>query len=91
MSKTRCPNCGFSYKIPRYGEWIKNKGEYEEFWKDKPMIVKLAIEDYFCLKSRDPNKYTLQFTANHNEAEWIQVKRTFQELKAGGFVYNSYL
>ena len=91
MSKTRCPNCGFSYRIPRHGEWIKDKGEYEKFWEDKLISVKLAIEDYFCLNSRDPKKHTLQFTTDHNKAEWAQVKRTFQKLRGGGFVYDSYL
>ncbi|GAH85616.1 unnamed protein product, partial [marine sediment metagenome] len=71
----RCPNCGFTSRETRYGDWIKDKAGYEAFWEDKPINVKLAIEDYFSLNARDPKKYILNFTADHNEVEWPNVKR----------------
>ena len=88
---TKCPNCGFSYRKTRSGDWIRLKTEYDSFWIDKPVNVKLAIEDYFMLNSKDPKMYILQFTTNHNEAEWAEVKRVFQELRVSGCVHDSYL
>jgi len=90
MSRIRCPNCGFSYKKTSYGDWIKYLNEYAKFWKDKPNEIKLAIEDYFVLRGRDPKKFSLQFTTEHNGADWIKVKKVFQELRSSGFVHEAY-
>jgi len=87
----KCPNCGYTTRITRWGDWIKDKVSYDAFWKDIPTSVKLSIEDYFSLNGRDPRKYTLNFTTEHNEAEWPEVKKAFQELRVSGFVYDFYI
>lgn len=87
----RCPNCGFKSRITRYGDWIKDKSGYKAFWEDKPVNVKLAIEDYFYLHLKDIKKYTLNFTTEHNEAEWPDVKKAFQELRVSGLVHDFYV
>lgn len=87
----KCPNCGFSYYKTKYGDWIRDRQGYDEFWKDRQLKIKLAIEDYLQLKNTDPKKYTLNFTANHNEADWFEVKATIQELRLTGFVHDYYL
>ena len=87
----RCPNCGFATTIPRFGDWIKDRTKYDAFWKGIPTIIKLSIEDYLSLKSRDPRKYTLDFTTQHNGADWNEVKKVFQDLRVSGVVHDSYI
>ncbi len=88
MTQT-CPKCGFKTKITSHGDWIKNKEQYLAFWEDKPIEAKLAIESYFFFKGRI-DELSLDFTSKHDGADWLQVKKIFQELRRSGLVYESF-
>ena len=87
--RVKCPTCGnvFSIKKVKHGDWIEDKEKYDAFWGDTPIAVKLAIEDYLFFKDKDWRKFTLQFTSEHNNADYPTVKKTLQDLIAGGMVY----
>ena len=87
--RIKCPGCGKVFKLTktRFGSWIEDEDKYNDYWKDKPKAIKLAIEAYLYFKDVDWKKYTLLYTSEHENADYPTVKKTLQDLIAGGMVY----